>query len=119
MNRIAGPHRFQPAEIVDTGAEQRMRSEWTTTRGEPHGNGRRVPSGSRKAAKDGLLRGLLVEVKRLRIIFGREADDVVLRHRYPFALEAHAEFQILEPLDHAILAHNPAERGAITPGSIP
>src|SRR5437899_2361776 len=113
MNGIAGPHRFQPTEIIDTGAEQRMRSERTTTRGEPHGNGRRVPSGSSQAAKDGLLRSLLVEVKRLRIIFGSEADDVVFRHHHALALKAHTELQIVEPLDHAILAHNPAERGTI------
>src|SRR6478752_343498 len=58
------------------------------------------PNG-RKAAQDCLLRGLLVEVKRLRIVFPGEAKDVVFRHGYRAALESHADLQIVEPLNHA------------------
>src|SRR5262249_37283197 len=81
-----------------------MRTERLALRGKPHGNRRRMPSGGREPAEHGLLRRLLVEVKRLRIILFGETDDVVLRHRHWLALEAHADLQVVEPLDHCALA---------------
>src|SRR5262245_54911560 len=81
-----------------------MRTERLALRGKPHGNRRRMPSGGREPAEHGLLRRLLIEVKGLRIILFGETDDVVLRHRHWLALEAHADLQVVEPLDHCALA---------------
>jgi hypothetical protein len=52
MDGIAGPHRLQPAEIVDAGAEQRVWPERAGICGEPHGNRRRVPAGSGEATEN-------------------------------------------------------------------
>src|SRR6478735_5864008 len=93
MEGVAGPHRLQPAQIVDAGTEQRMRPEWPALRGKPHGKRRRLPSRSGEAAEDRVLRGFLVEMKRLRIVLSGEAEDILLRHRHLAALEAHPSFR--------------------------
>src|SRR5689334_19492836 len=102
MNAVAGSHRQQPAQIVDAGAEQRVRAEWLAFGGEPHGDRRSVPSRCGESTKDRLLRRFIIEMKRLRIILPRKAYDVVLRYRHRRALEAHADLQVVEPFDHAI-----------------
>src|SRR5207342_3413449 len=45
VKRIAGPDWFHPAQIVDAGAQQRMRPERPDLDRKVHGNGGRVPSG--------------------------------------------------------------------------
>src|SRR5262245_54549589 len=97
-----------------------MRTERLALRGKPHGNRRRMPSGGREPAEHGLLRRLLVEVKGLRIILFGETDDVVLRHRHWLALEAHADLQVVEPLDHCALASQTTPLALLRePGSKP
>src|SRR5262249_48062292 len=73
----------------------------------------------------GMLGGSLIEMERLRIELAREAHDVVMGDQRLAGLEAHAELEVVEPLDHARAsfpgcgaARSEAERCAADPGSI-
>src|SRR4029077_5219739 len=70
---------------------------------EPHRQRRGVPPRRVEALEGGVLCGLVIEVKRLRIELRREALDVGFRDVSLPALEAHAHLEILEPLDHRVL----------------
>src|SRR5689334_6585022 len=79
-----------------------MRPERPRRDREPHCERRGVPPRCGKAVEDRVFGSFFVEVKRLWIEFGRKTQDVLLGDGDgPFALEAHSEFQIIEPFDHA------------------
>jgi len=59
-----------------------------------------VPSRGRQPLEHGFPRRLIVEVKRLRIVFGRERLDLVLRDLDGAAFEPHAQGKVFEPFDH-------------------
>ena len=44
----------------------------------------------------------LIDMERLPIELAREPDDVVMRHQLFAGRKAHAELEIVEPLDHAL-----------------
>src|SRR4051812_6585225 len=77
-----------------------MRTERPHLNGKVHRDGGCMPSGRREPFENGVFGGDLVEMERLRIEFGCEPLDILCGDRHFAALEAHAKFQIIEPLDH-------------------
>ena len=69
MQAIAGPHRSNPAKRVNAEAYQGMGTERARLYGEAHCNRRGMPSRRRQTFEDRVFRGLVVQVKRLRVIF--------------------------------------------------
>src|SRR5262249_9617510 len=63
---------------------------------QPHGHGRRVPAAGDERAKECRLRGLGIEVKRLRIELRRECTDLLFIHHVRAAHETLADAQVVE-----------------------
>jgi hypothetical protein len=80
-----------------------MRTERPHLNRKIHGDSRGVPTRSGKAFEDRFFCCLFIEMKRLRIELGREAQDIFPGDRRFTALETHPQLQVVEPFDHRIL----------------
>jgi hypothetical protein len=74
---ISGAHRPWPAELVESGADDAAGGFEVTLDHELHRNCRGVPAARCQSAEDRVARGLVVEVKGLRVEFGGEAPNLV------------------------------------------
>src|SRR5581483_6770257 len=81
--------RLQPTDIVDAGRAHTGGTFYQAVVQQAHHQGTRVPAARDQSAVDGILRGLFVGVKRLRIVAASELDDFFARHG------AHSEFNLL------------------------
>jgi hypothetical protein len=103
MDHIVRPHRGKPSQLVHAKAEEGVRPERARFDGEAHRHRRRVPPRGSEASENRTLSGLLVEMVELGIVFGGEPLDLLSGHMLLGAFEAHAENEIIEPLDHRSL----------------
>src|SRR6266536_4410800 len=100
VEHIARADWRQPAQLIDSDPQQRIRPERAQIGHQSHGDGRGVPARRGKSPQRRLFGGGFVEMEGLRIELRREAFDVLPRH-HPFrALEPHADREIFEPFDH-------------------
>src|SRR5579871_2045363 len=100
MERVARPHRFYPAQLVNACAKQRMRPERPRRQCEPHRDRGGMPAGSGKPAENGVPRRLVIEMKRLRIELAGKAQDFFPGDGLALARKAHTDLQVVEPFNH-------------------
>ena len=75
---VAGPGRRRPGDFPPKADE--AASDWQAAVDlEAHGDCRRVPPARREPPEEGLLRGLAIRVKGLRVELARERGDLVAR----------------------------------------
>src|SRR5262245_55420331 len=75
MQFIARPHRARPAEFVEADPDDAAGGLEFALHQEPHGDRRSMPAARRQPAEHRALGRLLVEMKGLRIEFGRKGHD--------------------------------------------
>src|ERR1700751_5238643 len=100
MDHIVWADRSEPSKFVDAEAEQGVWPERARLDRQPHSDRRGVPARGCEAPEHRALRGPFVEMVGLGIEFRREPLNVVASDALLWALEAHAENKIIEPLNH-------------------
>jgi len=100
MDHIVRAHRGEPSQLVDAEPEEGVRPERARLDRQPHGDRGGVPARRGEAPEHRTLRGRVVEMVGLGIEFRCEPLDVFASDAPLWALEAHAENEIIEPLDH-------------------
>ena len=97
---FAGAHGLGPAE-VGVHADEAARKRRGTFDEQPHGQRSRLPPAGDKPAEKARLGGLRIDVKILRIIVAREADDLLGRQHTRLGAKSLAYREILEIERHA------------------
>ena len=78
---VAWTQRLFPAQFVDPRRAERGGARQPLIEIDPHHQGAGVPARGAEPAEHRMLRGFLVEMEGLRIVGGREPDDLVFRDR--------------------------------------
>src|SRR5712671_8006074 len=118
--RVARAHRQDPADVLHSGRAGAGRIEQVCVAHHPHGEPAGLPAAGDQPAEHGLLRCLLVDVERLRIVLAREADDVLLRQRLSAELARRAGgevFPVVFELLHAKRPHPSKDSFGFTGGT--
>src|SRR5439155_8983876 len=77
---ISGAHRSRPAELVEAGSDDSAHRLQLAPDQKPHGERGGMPAARRQAAENRRARGVVVEVKRLRIELRGETLDPLRVH---------------------------------------
>src|SRR5262245_20447965 len=100
VDRISRSNRRKPAQLIYAEPQLRVRPKGMRLNSQPHRHRGRVPARRSEPMQWRLLSGRFVKVIGLRIEFRCKALDVLTRYKLLGTLKAHADAQIVEPLDH-------------------
>src|SRR6266498_4377991 len=97
--RVAGPHGFEPAQLVDAGGPEARRVLEEALVEEAHERAPRMPAARDEPGPDAGLGGLRVGVKGLRIELAGEAQHALLVHGVAAQLDNLARLHVI-PVAH-------------------
>src|ERR1044072_8315829 len=100
MEDIVRSYRQQPAKTVKAEADERVRAKRASLDREAHCDAGGVPSRCRQTLENCFLGSFIVQMKRLRIVFGGELLDIIFRDLGGPFFEPHSKRQALNPFNH-------------------
>ena len=83
-------YRQHPTKTVDPETNEWMGTKRASLYGKAHGDGGGVPSRCRQSLENCLLGRVIVQMKRLRVKFGRKLFDLIFQDFDGLAFETHA-----------------------------